>query len=97
MYVTVVFVKVKKEKILDFIQATKINHESSVKENGNRRFDILQLSEDDSKFILYEAYSDETEAKKHKETSHYLKWRDTVSDWMDEPRKGIVYKGLFPE
>jgi autoinducer 2-degrading protein len=32
----------------------------------------------------------------HKNTAHYLKWRDTVADWMAAPRQGLSYRGLFP-
>ena len=97
MQVTIVNIKVKKDHIHDFINATKINHESSIKESGNRRFDVLQSSDDGSAFVLYESYTNEEEALKHKKTSHYLAWREMVEPWMEEPRKFTVYKGLFPE
>ena len=97
MQVTIVHVHVKKENIEDFIEASRLNHEASVNEPGNRRFDVLQSEENPQKFILYEAYASADDAAKHKETEHYLKWRETVADWMAEPRKGKPYKGLYPE
>ncbi|MGZ8160496.1 MAG: antibiotic biosynthesis monooxygenase, partial [Methylobacter sp.] len=81
----------------DFIAATKLNHEASIQEPGNRRFDILQSPENPGHFILYEAYASEEDAAAHKETAHYLAWRDTVAPWMAEPRQGIRYHGLFPQ
>jgi autoinducer 2-degrading protein len=96
MQVTLVHVVVKPEHIEDFIQASRLNHEGSINEAGNRRFDILQSDTDPSRFVLYEAYKDAAEAAKHKQTEHYLKWRETVADWMAEPRQGVSYKGLFP-
>jgi autoinducer 2-degrading protein len=33
---------------------------------------------------------------KHKETEHYLKWRDTVEGMMAEPRIGVQYQSLYP-
>ena len=36
------------------------------------------------------------DAAAHKQTSHYLEWRETVADWMAEPRQGISYNGLYP-
>jgi len=39
MYVTIVEVLVKKERISDFIQATQANHQASVQESENCRFD----------------------------------------------------------
>ena len=96
MYVTIVNVCVKADHIEDFIEACRLNHEASVKEQGNRRFDVLQSDEDNQQFILYEAYDTEDNAREHKNTRHYLNWRETVADWMEQPRKGVNYTGLYP-
>ena len=96
MQVTIVHVVVKPDHIDDFIEASRLNHEASCKEPGNRRFDVLQSSDDPTRFVLYEAYENATEAAKHKQTEHYLKWRESVADWMAEPRQGVPYNGLFP-
>ena len=97
MQITIVHVHVKPQHIHDFIEATKLNHLASVKESGNRRFDVLQLAEDDNHFVLYEAYASEADAATHKQTQHYLTWRETVADWMAEPRQGIPFTGLLPD
>ena len=96
MTVTLVHVRVRPDFIQAFIEATRENHENSVKEAGNFRFDILQDAADAGKFILYEAYEDEVAAAAHKQTPHYLKWRDTVAAWMAQPREGIKYSLLLP-
>lgn len=96
MIVTCVHVFVKPEHVEDFIKATKINHENSIQEPQNTRFDILQDKQDPTKFILYEAYESEEGAAAHKQTEHYLTWRDTVAPWMAEPRKGIPYTVIAP-
>lgn len=96
MIATIVHVFVKKEHIEDFIKSTQKNHEGSIKENGNLRFDVLQDSSDIGKFVLYEVYETEEAIAAHKETPHYLKWRETVAPWMDRPREGIKHKMLFP-
>ena len=96
MIVTLVHVWVKPEHIAAFIQATKENHEYSVKEPGNFRFDILQDDQDPGKFVLYEAYKSVADAAAHKETAHYAKWRDLVARWMDKPREGVRHTMLFP-
>ncbi|MFH0953639.1 MAG: antibiotic biosynthesis monooxygenase [Verrucomicrobiota bacterium] len=97
MYVTLVHVLVKKDRLQDFIEITRKNHEGSVREPGNKRFDILQSAEDPCRFVLYEAYSNQQDAAAHKSTPHYQAWKETVADWMVEPRKGVVYKSLFPK
>lgn len=97
MHVTLVHVHVKPDHIDDFVAATKRNHEASIREAGNRRFDVLQSPENPGQFVLYEAYVSAEDAAAHKQTAHYLVWRDTVADWMAEPRQGIRYEGLFPQ
>lgn len=96
MTVTFVHIFVKPEFIKSFIEATRLNHENSIKEEGNFRFDILQDAQDPTKFVLYEAYASEQSATRHKETSHYLSWRDTVAPWMAKPREGVKHTLLFP-
>ncbi len=97
MEVTIVHVRVKPAHIADFIEATGINHRASIQEPGNLRFDVLQAEDDPSCFVLYEAYETLDDARRHKETEHYLTWRRTVADWMAEPRQGVPYTGLFPQ
>ena len=96
MITTIVYVHVKEENVDEFIDATIKNHEASVKENGNMRFDILQDENDPVRFVLYEAYETKELAKKHKETEHYLTWRKTVEPWMAEKRRGVPYTAIRP-
>ncbi|MCC8995531.1 MAG: antibiotic biosynthesis monooxygenase [Nitrosomonas sp.] len=97
MYITIVYVSVKSDKIDAFKQACRRNHENSVHETGNLRFDIIQSVDDPTKFVFYEAYKTKQHAVAHKETPHYLAWRDTVANWMVEPRNGVAYQGVFPQ
>ena len=97
MIVTIVHIEVIPEHIEDFIQATTENHLLSVKEPGNLRFDVLQKGDQSTEFALYEAYESENTSAAHKETAHYLKWRETVAPWMAKPREGVRYNGLQPE
>jgi autoinducer 2-degrading protein len=97
MHVTLVHVTVAQEHVDEFIEASRHNHEASVREPGNRRFDVLQSPDDPTQFMLYEAYASAADAAAHKQTKHYLAWRDTVADWMAEPRRGESWHGLFPQ
>lgn len=96
MHVTLVKVTVKPECVDAFIEATRANHEASVREPGNRRFDVLQDPNEKAEFILYEAYASAADAAAHKKTAHYAIWRDTVGEMMAKPRQGIPYVGLYP-
>ena len=97
MIVYCVNVYVKKENIQDFIAATIKNHESTVQEPGNLRFDVLQCIDNPSRFLLYEAYESEEASKAHKKTEHYLEWRKTIEYWMAKPRVGVPHRVIRPE
>lgn len=97
MVVTCVHIFVKKEFVEGFISETRANHRETRKEAGNLRFDIIQLENFPQKFVLYEVFESEEAAAFHKTTAHYLKWRDAVQDWMEQPRQGIKYKVIEPQ
>jgi autoinducer 2-degrading protein len=96
MIVNCVFVQVKPDAVDRFIEATVANHLETLKEEGNLRFDLIQQADDPCKFMIYEAFVSDEGAAGHKNTAHYLKWRDLVSDFMAEPRKGIKYNIIAP-
>jgi (4S)-4-hydroxy-5-phosphonooxypentane-2,3-dione isomerase len=96
MHIVQVHVYVKPDFIDAFIQITLENAHSSIKEAGVARFDVLQQREDPSHFILTEVYRDQEAPALHKETAHYLQWREVVEPMMAKPRQGIWYNNLFP-
>ncbi|HEX2974833.1 MAG TPA: antibiotic biosynthesis monooxygenase [Bacteroidales bacterium] len=97
MIVTCVYIHVKADDIDKFIRATTLNHTESVREPGNLRFDFIQLADDPTQFMLYEAYESEEAALMHKHTRHYLAWKEAVEEMMAEPRKGVRYTIIQPE
>ena len=96
MLVVLVHVHVKPEFIEAFKEASIENASNSVREAGIARFDVIQQEEDPTRFILVEVYKTVDAPAAHKETAHYAKWRDTVTDMMAEPRQGIKYTNIFP-
>lgn len=96
MLIALVYAKVKPEYIESFIEATKENARNSVKEPGIARFDFLQQQDDPTRFTLIEVFRAEEAQAKHRETPHYLKWRDAVTEMMAEPRSSTKYKNVFP-
>jgi autoinducer 2-degrading protein len=97
MFVSCVTVRVKGENVGDFIEATRKNHEGSLKEPGNLRFDVLQCTVDPARFLLYEAYESEAAAAAHKKTPHYLAWKSAVDPLMAKPREGVPHRVVFPD
>jgi autoinducer 2-degrading protein len=96
MIVTLVHIWVKDQFVDDFIRATIDNHEDTIKEPGNIRFDFLSDANDKTKFVLFEVFESEEAIAAHKNTSQYLRWRDTVADWMAQTRQGIRHQVICP-
>jgi len=96
MLIVMVHVHVKPESVEAFKQATIENASNSVQEAGIARFDVIQQTDDPTRFILVEVYKTAEAPAAHKATAHYLRWRETVADMMAEPRQGIKYTNLFP-
>jgi quinol monooxygenase YgiN len=95
MLIVHVHVHVKPECVEAFRQATVENARQSVKEPGVARFDVVQQTDDPTRFVLIEVYRTADAPAKHKETAHYAKWRDTVADMMAEPRTSVKYGSVF--
>ena len=97
MHIVHVFVHIKAGKVEEFKQATIENARNSLKEPGVARFDFIQQVEDPSRFVLVEVYKMEEDSARHKKTSHYNLWRETVEALMVEPRSRVVYRNVFPD
>ena len=97
MFVVVGDVRVKPEHREEFVRATLENARNTRNEPGNLRFDVSRHLEDPDRFALYEVYRDKSGFESHQKTEHYLRWRETVKDWMAQPRVGTKYESLFPK
>src|SRR5262249_942739 len=89
MLIVHVHVHVKLESVDAFKKSTTANAQASRKEPGIARFDLLQQSDDATRFVLVEAYRNGDAPAAHKETEHYKTWRDTVAPMMAEPRQSV--------
>ena len=78
-----------------FQAASLSNARASSQEPGIARFDVIQQLDDPCKFVLVEVYKNDDAPAAHKETQHYLDWRETVADMMAEPRSAIKYNNIF--
>ena len=97
MLIVHVHIQVKPNYLEEFIKASIENASHSVEEPGIARFDFIQQTDDPSKFMLIEVYKTEEAQARHKETAHYAKWRDRVTEMMAEPRYATRYTNHFPD
>ena len=96
LHIVHVNVHVREECVEAFKEVTIANAKDSLQEAGVVRFDVIQQKDDPCRFVLVEVYRSEQAPKAHKETSHYLGWRDAVQDMMAEPRQSQVYRNVWP-
>lgn len=96
MQVTLVEINIKPERVHEFLDVFRANHEGAIAEPGNLRFDVLQDPEINTRFYIYEAYRDEAAVLAHKKTPHYLTCVEKLEQLMSEPRKKRSFIGLLP-
>jgi len=97
MLVVHVHVQVKPECIDAFKKASLANAHASIKEPGVARFDVVQQTDEPTRFVLVEVYRNGQAPALHKETAHYAAWRDAVAAMMAKPRSSTKYANLFPD
>jgi autoinducer 2-degrading protein len=96
MFVMCVSVHVKAPHVGAFVAAITANASATRHEPGNVRFDVLQHEQDPARFTLVEVYRTPEDFVAHQRTDHYFRFRDTVADWMAEPRIGVRHRSVFP-
>ena len=92
-----VHARVKPDAVEAFRAASIDNARASVQEPGVARFDVVQSSEDPTRFVLVEVYRTPDAPAAHKATAHYARWRDAVADLMAEPRSSARYVHVAPQ
>ncbi len=96
MIIVQVYIHVKSDRVDAFKSVTLENARCSLGEPGVARFDVLQMSNDPTQFVLVEVYRSQADPAKHKETEHYLRWRDAAEPLMAEPRTRQIFTNVFP-
>ncbi len=96
MHIILINIHVKPDSIDAFIDASKENARMSLKEPGITRFDVIQQSDEPTRFVLVEVYRTPLDQARHKETVHYNKWREIAEPLMAEARSRIAYTNAFP-
>jgi quinol monooxygenase YgiN len=88
---------VKPDGVEAFRAASIENSRDSLKEPGVARFDVVQSTDDPTRFVLVEVYRTPDAPAAHKATAHYARWRDAVADLMAEPRSSVKYVNVAPD
>ena len=96
MYIVAVTVHVLADRVGDFIAATRANADNTRKEPHNLRFDVVQVLDEPTQFMLYEVYDSVDGFSSHQKTAHYLAWKEKVAPWMAKPRTSIKCREIYP-
>jgi quinol monooxygenase YgiN len=96
MFILIVNIHIKTEHIEGFREATIENGRNSRMEPGVARFDMVQQTDDASRFVLIEVYRTQAAIAAHKETAHYQVWLKKVDDMFAEPRTRALYTNVSP-
>jgi autoinducer 2-degrading protein len=96
MIVRIIDVQVNRDGVGEFKRICIRNREGSIREQGVLRFDVLQDDSDPGHFVLYEVYRDEQATLDHKETVHYLRWREAAEPLMARKRQSISCTPVSP-
>lgn len=92
MFVQLVHIHVKPDRIGDFLDAFRINYEGTIREPGNLRFDVLQDPEDETRFTIVEIFRSAESVDDHRRTDHYKKTVALLEDIMAGPRSKDIYR-----
>lgn len=97
MYILMVRLKVKEDRIDDFITASIGDAKGSVmNEPGCRRFDIVQDANDPTSFAFCEVYNDDAAFEDHKTYPHFAEWDTAVKDMFTEAPEVSFCKPVYP-
>lgn len=97
MLILIVNIHIKADRIEAFRTATMQNARNSRQEPGIAQFDLLQQTDDPSRFVLIEVYRDQAATVAHKETAHYHTWLAAVDEMFAEPRTRALYTNISPD
>jgi (4S)-4-hydroxy-5-phosphonooxypentane-2,3-dione isomerase len=96
MVAVLVYLRVKTDRLDQFLAETLENARNSRKEPGIVRFDLIQEIEDPSRFALFELYRDQQAIEAHRITAHYTKWREAVPPLLVTERTRTIYRPIEP-
>ncbi len=85
MYIVIAPIQVKKGFKEQFVEEIIADAKGSVtNEPGCLRFDVVQDTNDPYRVWLYKVYRDEAAFEAHTQTPHFIRWRDTTKEWIEE-------------
>ena len=96
MYIVSVDLRVKSDKVHEFLRFTLDNAMHSRDEPGCLRFDVLRQEKDPERFLFHEVYRSPEDLVAHQGTDHYLRWKENVPPLLAEARTSRRFVNVDP-
>jgi autoinducer 2-degrading protein len=96
MYIVSVDLRVKADKVHEFLRFTLDNAARSREEPGCLRFDVLRQEKEPERFLFHEVYRSPEDLIAHQGTEHYVRWKENVPPLLAEPRASRRYVNVDP-
>jgi autoinducer 2-degrading protein len=77
-----------------FIKASLLKASKSLEEEGVTGFDLLQRSEDPTRFVISQRFGTKGAETAHRDTAHYVVWRKATDDFITDARVTMRYLQL---
>lgn len=77
-----------------FIKASLLKASNSLEEAGVTGFDLLQRSDDPTRFVLSQRFATNDAETAHRATAHYDMWRKATDDLITDARYTVRYLQL---
>ena len=90
-------VKIKPEKVSEFIEQTKSLIESSRAEEGCISYTLYQSPTDSTVFIFFEEWKDQAAIDFHFNTPHFKNFAPISQDCASEPTKLKIYEAVLKD
>lgn len=97
MFVQIVTLTIRPERIDDFLRAFRAHFEGTISEPGCLRFDLLRDEADPTRFTVYEVFRSEEDLEAHRRTAHYRKIAAFLDDVLDGPRAKTVHAMIMTD
>ncbi|MBE0690994.1 MAG: antibiotic biosynthesis monooxygenase [Anaerolineae bacterium] len=90
-----ILVKVKADKLDEFMQVALLDARESVKEEGNLRFEIYSREDNPTELLVFEIYRSQEALEAHRQTEQIKAWRSAVAAYTEEYTR-VLLTPVFP-
>lgn len=96
MFVQIVHIRIKPDRLAEFLEVFQVNYAGTRQEPGNIRFDVLQDPAEPTHFAIYEVFENAAAVDAHRATAHYKATVARLEPLMQGPRSKDLFTLVMP-